>query len=215
MAATLHAFGLLALVAATAFACVRGWAAPDGQRTIRALLAGLACLLIYIASPGHLCTRGNPTSQVLIGTACVTAVLLFVRRPGVAAGLAAAAAVVTVGLASHHLGIVHSPEFTGNPRDLETRRLTALAATAEQEILKSKGADPAPAEAGWLDEKAWIVGEKERFEGVRIEIHSLWHTAFTGLWSRQAFPVALWYPGGPPAEGAPRLEWRDRSPRPL
>ncbi len=214
MAATLYAFGILALVAATAFACVRGWAVPEAQRTIRALLAGLAGLLLYLVSPGHLCSRGNPTSQVLIGTACVTALLLFVRRPGVAAGLAAAAAVATLALASQHLGIVHSPEFTGNPRDLETRRLTALAETAGKEILTLKGADSTPAEAGWVDEKAWIIGEKERFQGVRIEIHSLWHTVFTGLWSRQAFPVALWYPGGPPAEGAPRLEWHDRSPKP-
>ncbi|HLF93179.1 MAG TPA: hypothetical protein VJB14_06950 [Planctomycetota bacterium] len=210
MAATLHAFGILALVAATAFACFRGWAAPDGQRTIRALLAGLVCLLIYLASPGHLCNRGNPTLQVLIGSACVTSLLLFIRRPGHAAGLAAAVVAVTVALAIHHLDIVHSPEFTGNPRDLETRRLAGLAASAAKEILESKGADPKPSEAGWLDEKGWITGEKERFRGFRIEIRTLWHTAFTGLLRRQALPVALWYPGGPPAEGAGRLEWRDR-----
>lgn len=210
MAPTFHALGILALVATTALACIRWREAPYRPRIFRALVAGLMCLLIYLGTPGHLCNRGNPHAQALIGAACVTAPLLFIRRSRLAVGFAGLALAATVGLCIQHLAIVHSSTFTGNPRDLETRRLASLANSAEREILKAKGTDPAPHEAGWIEEKAWIPDSQERCRGSRIEIHSLWHTCFTGIWRREALPVALWYPGGPAAEGARHLEWRDR-----
>ena len=197
-------------MAFSTLACIRWKTAPYRSRSFRALAAGMICILIYIGTPGHLCTRGEPTLQALIGTACVTGLVLFIGEAKLAAGFAPIAVAATVGLSGQHLGIVHSPDFTGNPRDSETRRLAALADSAEKEILKAKGSDPTPYEAGWTEEKAWIPDSKERCRGSRVEIHALWHTFFTGIWRRQAFPVALWFPGGPPSEGARRLEWRDR-----
>ena len=210
MAPTFHALGILALVAMTVLACTRWREAPYRPRIFRALVAGLMCLLIYLLTPGHLCNRGNPVSQVLIGAVCVSAPFLFIRCTRLALGFAALAVAATLALCIQHPRIVHSPGFTGNPRDLETRRLAALADSAEREILKRKATDPASYEAGWIEEKAWIPDSKEQCRGSRIEIHSLWHTFFTGIWRREALPVALWYPGGPPAEGARHLEWRNR-----
>ena len=48
----------------------------------------------------------------------------------------------------------------------------------------------------------------------RKKLHSVWHTAFTGLYRVTETAGEAWYPGGPVAIGAGKVEWKPKTPPP-
>ncbi len=43
------------------------------------------------------------------------------------------------------------------------------------------------------------------------ELRRVWHTAFTGLYRVVEIPGEAWYPGGPIATGAGKVEWKPKN----
>src|SRR5262245_52770221 len=64
--------------------------------------------------PGHLCDAGHPWSQLLIGSACVTMLIVFVRDRRVAFGLSIVIAASAGKLAWDYMDLVHVEGVTGN-----------------------------------------------------------------------------------------------------
>ena len=217
MIASLYAIGILAQIAVTVLLCIRLGTPSSRPRWRAGLLTGAACGLAYFLSPGHLCDRGNPTLQVLIGSVCIVSLVLRIRTGHIAAGLAVAAAAATLGLAMGYLRITHSTGLTGNPSPSEPRRMARALESAERFLTEAGAKDKSSYPEGWLHETEFFKSAPQRPDGDRIPTHAsevkiswLWHSWFSGIFERRSRSVALWFPGGTPADAAKRLEWRER-----
>jgi len=208
-----HALALPALIILSATACVRMRGKP---RWVAGGVAAAACLLISLLFPGHMCDAGEPVRHLLIGSVCVTALVLCVRRPGVAAALALAVGGATLGLAWDYQDLVHRDGLTGNPNPSEARRAARALLQAQTALAEFGKSDAAPYAAGWLDDRAFIVAIPANLpieDALRVhrrgEVRRYWHSWYTGIFARRSSPCRLWFPGGTISAGSAGLEWQD------
>ncbi|HZL70843.1 MAG TPA: hypothetical protein VFC86_00175 [Planctomycetota bacterium] len=207
MAATLHAIVFLALPILTIVLCRVFWKRPP--KTKRAVAAVAAALPLFLL-PGHLCDAGQATMQTLVGGICMVFVVTCATNRRIAVALGAAMAVATFCLVSHYDGLVHGSEFIGHSRSgmaAHRNRMTRLHDIRAE--LQARGGSPVA--EGWISDHASLIGPGDpRARSWREYGESMWHSTFTWLFRRRRIPMEIWYPGGPPAEAAFRLEWRDR-----
>jgi hypothetical protein len=179
-------------------------------------LAAVSCLLISILFPGHLCDAGEPVRHLLIGSVCVIALVLCVRRPWAAAALALTVGVATIGFALDYQDLVHRDGLTGNPNPAEARRAARALLQARTSLAEFGKSDAATYATGWLYDRAFIAAipanlpiEDALRVHSRVEIRRYWHSWYTGIFARRSSPCRLWFPGGTISAGSAGLEWRD------
>lgn len=216
MEADLHALVLLALmILPVVLLGLAKRRRPTDRQLIFALGTAVVIAFITMASNNLLTREGTPRNQWLIPCLLLFFVLAFVqakrwRRIG-----GAIIAVSMVGLSFHFTELVHSSDWTGNPdwdggaAVLERAKRARFNDWVEQAPDREINLP-----AGWVDElPSWEPQAKQTVSGMKIyrrDIERVWHTRLTGLYRYTTARRELWYPGGPPADAASRLEMRDR-----
>ncbi len=209
----------MAMVAISVLCSILFWKGkPTAKKVILSLLAGLALLLIVEGfMTHHLCARGNPVLQPLIGASCLIAVGICVAEPRIIVFMDMLLLVASLALSRQYLDLVHIPSLTGNsmePQDqerrLEYRKMDIV------EMLRKEAANNEDFPAGWLlqmyssfsNPKLRGILTDTDYHPYRIEIRPLWHSWFTRLYGRIEHPMGLWYPGGRMSESVDHIEWR-------
>lgn len=214
-----HGVAILVAIAAIVEVTRRTWRAPSGttRSPVGLVVAGVASFLTFALDGSHLCRAGTPAYQCVIMGILLCVIQSRVedprwRRVGFLVTLAA-----MIGLSHHFIALVHQSGYTGNPH-----RFTSLAASREERLrrygellLETCETDSRSYPAGWLDEVAFVTASSpplfEREDESRCEVEWAWYTPITGLHVvRSVATMGIWFPGGAPAEGLTRLEWRDR-----
>jgi hypothetical protein len=203
---TTHAVALLAIVGVTLLACIGLRGKPQSSA---GLIAGAACFLMSLLMPGHLCDAGHPWSQLLIGSACITMLIVFVRDRRVALGLSFVIAVSAGKLAWDYVDLVHVEGVTGNRNPSQERMRIRSERLARETLAEMAKSDSKSYPEGWLSDSE-IRPDKVPFALTRVDVSPFWHSWFTGLYSCRRRDGSLWYPGGKLADAAPRVEWRER-----
>lgn len=214
MTPTLHAIALLAILGGTIFACVR---MRGPRRVVAGLVTALVCFFLSCLMPPHLCDAGHPIRHLLIGSACIVALMAVVKDRRLAIGLSMLVATATGSLAWNYVDLVHRNGVTGNPHPGEERRRIRAESGARQILAEMAPSDDKTYPAGWLHEAEFFRNAPDssrlreiRSDQSRVEVRWLWHSWFTGLFESRRTTGALWFPGGRLSEAALRVEWRER-----
>jgi hypothetical protein len=216
MEANFHALSLIALPVLTALACFTFYrGVPSGKRIALGLAAAGAA---WFLQPDyfHACLEGLPFTQKLVPVLCIAPAVIFIGRPLAATAAAAVLFALVPALCHQYLDLIHRDWCTGNPQwmmKLCDAGSDSQLKGMEKALERVGDLDPAPHAAGWLkNSEVWpLLHEEEQDcdEGFRIEVKRFWHTWISGLYSEKKVEQAVWYPGGPPAEAASRIELRD------
>lgn len=212
MSPDFHGILLLVIPTVTAILCFTLRDAPSRGRVLWSLILILVLFVVVPSCYTHLCTRGNPWSQVVIPSLCIGALAMFVRRLDVAVLASLSIGFLMVVMCNSYIDLVHSDRFTGNPssraheaaqehlRDSTVRFLKKLSASDDVEHPPS-----------WVADAAFIKNPEELSDRTyRVESRFFWHSRLTQLYGEEKFRVELWYPGGKLADAADKLEFRDR-----
>ena len=216
MQGNIHAVLLIALSAAVlaSLSAMKRRMPTGGQVSNAFAIVALGVTVVMLAN-NHLCYEGQPLMQWLILGPCLLLVLLFVSSPARRRMMGAAVFVGMMGLSCHFTALVHEPGWTGNPdwdggahARLIGMHLAMKAAAADSD-------DPeVELQPGWLRELPIEPAIKDALteeHPARRDVHRIWHTWLTGLYRYSIVQQDYWYPGGPLADAAERLELRDRA----
>jgi hypothetical protein len=209
---TLHALALIAMILGATLACIFMGRPEEGTRKRDAFAVGAGGVGIGFLVPGHLCDAGEPVMQILIGILCAVALTAWVKKPREAASLVLIVAVASAALASRYTGLVHEKGVTGNPRLHQLNYPKTLERRAQDILVERAKTDPESYPAGWLGDWGQFRESASGRTVSRVEVRWWWHSGLTRLYEKRETPIRLWYPGGPLAEGATRLEWRESKP---
>ena len=214
MHGTINAIGLIACVALTAAALIFA----DRQRaSLKQILIGVLIALSTMIGAGvvsaHLCRAGQPFTQWLIPCICIIAIVSKVHRLGLRISATAILVIAAFVLSFHFSELVHWSGYTGNPHEAEHLQQARLRGLAES-LRANESLDELP--AGWLREVAPALDAEsvawlEDLDS-QPEMRRYWHTWLTWIYRPHSLPADVWYPGGPIAENASRVELRRKTP---
>jgi hypothetical protein len=113
---TLNGAGILAVAGGTVFLVVKYFKKPDGAKPwLGGILVASLAAAVSALSALHGCGAGTPLFQWLVPCVCAALTLIFVdpkKKRLVFGTLFAVSAIV---LSFHHVHLVHTDGYTGNP----------------------------------------------------------------------------------------------------
>jgi len=216
MEADLHALALLALtILPVVLLGLAKRRRPTDRQLIFALGTAVGVALVAWMLNHHLCREGTPRNQWLIPCLLLFLVLAFVqakRRRRITGAIIAAG---MIGLSFHFTELVHSSEWTANPRwDGGAAALERAMRARFEDWVEQAPDREIKLPAGWVDElPPWDPQVKETMVGMNVyrrDIERVWHTRLTGLYRCRLTRQELWHAGGPLADATSQLEMRDR-----
>ena len=206
MFADLHAILLLAalIVPLVAVAVSPAWR-PRPLRVVAVALLPIA--VVGLAFLSLLSARGTAVAEWLFPLVGMTVAGLFVKsrrafevmRWGLF-GLAVVLSVHAMALRTHGYA---SSRASRMYQAFEKARLAGVAERLQAELPADAELPPGPVSD--------VLGDPAAACWERKALRPLWHTCFTGLHEVIRTPGAVWYPGGPIARSARRLEWRSEN----
>lgn len=218
MLVNLHAAALLLIVVTTVAILIRGRkrSPTSRQAAIAAIIAGGLAVLV-LAINAHACLEGTPNFQCIICGACLWCVLAYLEDRRLRSLTAISIVIAMTTLAFHYTDLVHTPNWTGNPR---SPRRTAVQVVAEQQVeavsQSLRAVEPdnqTQYPEGWVRDMPFAKALQHALLDVqpfRRETGWAWHSAFTGLFRTKRIDQDFWYPGGTIADAASKLALKDR-----
>jgi hypothetical protein len=219
MAGNIHALGLISVVLLTGIILLRFGRRPKSIAHVAGgVAAAFGVFLLVACRTTVLYREANPIHQWLIPSICLALVLVVTEWNRICATAAVAIALSAFVLSLHYLSLLGpDASYTGSPywarRATQVRSLTYLK-VIKRGLLEAAGTREDEFPPGWVAESGltrFIPDEDRRYLKSRsIQIHTFWHSAFTGLHGKKYHDLELWYPGGRLKEGIGKLHFRPR-----
>lgn len=218
MNGNLHATALLLIVGATVVICTRARSrSPTGRQAAIATIVAGGLAVLVLAINAHACLEGTPIFQCIICGACLWCVLAYLEDRRLRFVAVISIVIVMTTSAFHYTDLVHTPNWTGNPR---SPRRTAVRIVAEHQVetvsQSLRAVEPdnqTQYPEGWVRDMPFANALEHVLLDVqpfRRETGWAWHSAFTGLYRTKRIDQDFWYPGGTIAEAASKLALKDK-----
>jgi len=172
----------------------------------------LFALVVLVATSGptyHPDRAETALTQTLVPMVGGILVVLFLAPRIMAAVLAVAVVGSGIHLKSEFYELVWGRDWTTPGETMKVRQDRDR--VEEEEVIDGVLNAPEqdrPRPAGWLEDTG-LINSPRPPERARLTFETVWHTSFTRLEREGRTRQRIWYPGGPPATAATRMEWRD------